>query len=214
VNPWTFFVRMNLPNRLTFLRILAAPLLMVCLLSENFWGEVLALLLFIGAALTDYWDGKLARELKLVTNFGRIMDPLADKLLITTLFICFVQLGYAPAWMVVLIIGREFAITGLRVLAAAQGRIISASVSGKHKTITQIVAVLVILTINVLVSALRTWAPPWEYALMTLGAWGEALLFTVYYAPYASMLTAALLSLYSGIEYLVVNRELFREPAA
>lgn len=214
MNPWRFFVRMNLPNRLTFLRILAAPLLMVCLLSENFWGGVLALLLFIGAALTDYWDGKLARELKLVTNFGRIMDPLADKLLMVTTFICFVQLGYAPAWMVVLIIGREFAITGLRVLAAAQGRIISASAAGKHKTITQIVAVLVILAVNVLVSALRTWAPPWEYALMTLGVWGEGLLFTVYYAPYASMLTAALLSLYSGIEYLVVNRELFREPAA
>lgn len=213
MNPWAFFVRMNLPNRLTFLRILIAPLIMLCLLTETFWGGALALLLFITASLTDYWDGKLARRLKLVTNLGQIMDPLADKLLMAFTFICFVQLGYAPAWMVGLIIGREFAITGLRVLAAAQGRIISASPSGKHKTISQIVAVLVILTINVLIGALNTWAPPWEYSLMTLGVGGEAALFIVYYAPYAGMLTAALLSLYSGVEYLVVNRELFREPA-
>ncbi len=214
MNPWAFFVRLNLPNRLTLLRILLAPLVMLCLLTESFWGGVAALLLFIAASLTDYWDGALARRLNLITNFGKIMDPLADKLLMAFTFISFVQLGYAPAWMVGLIIGREFAITGLRVLAANQGRIISASASGKHKTISQIVAVLVILAINVLIGALHTWAPPWEYALMTLGAWGEAMLFIVYYAPYASMLTAALLSFYSGLEYLVVNRALFREPAS
>jgi CDP-diacylglycerol---glycerol-3-phosphate 3-phosphatidyltransferase len=214
VNAWEFFAHMNLPNRLTFLRILAVPLLMACLLWENVWGAALALLVFIGAALTDYWDGKLARERNLVTNFGRIMDPLADKLLMATAFICFVQMGYAPAWMVILIIGREFAITGLRILGAAQGRIIAASDSGKHKTVSQIVAVLLILTINILVCGLRAWAPPWEYALITLGWRGEVLLYTIYYAPYAGMLTSALLSLYSGVEYLVANRELFREPAS
>ena len=108
----------------------AVPVLMVCILADTLAGAYLALLIFAAAALTDYWDGRLAREHNLVTNFGRIMDPLADKLLMASAFISFVQLGLAPAWMVILIIGREFAITGMRVLAAVQGRVIAASASG------------------------------------------------------------------------------------
>lgn len=195
-------------------RIAAMPLLVGCLLSETVWGQYLALFIFGAAALTDYWDGRLAREHNLVTNFGKIMDPLADKLLMATVFISFVQLGYAPAWMVILIIGREFAITGLRVLAAAEGRVISSSQSGKHKTISQIVAVLIILVVNVVVSSLRAWAPPWEYALLSIGFWGEIILYLIYYLPYAGMFVAAGLSLYSGLDYLVKNRELFRDPPA
>jgi CDP-diacylglycerol---glycerol-3-phosphate 3-phosphatidyltransferase len=214
LNWWRLFLQMNLPNKLTLARILAVPLLVAALLAETVWGSYLALIVFIAAALTDYWDGKIARERNLVTNFGRIMDPLADKLLMATAFICFVQLGFAPAWMVVLIIGREFAITGLRVLAAAQGRVIAASASGKHKTVSQIVAVLLILAVNVLVSSLRAWAPPWEYALLSLGLPGEIILYIVYYAPYAGMFVAAVLSLYSGLEYLVKNRELLQERGA
>jgi len=212
VNVWRIFQKLNLPNKLTLARIFAVPALMITLLMETVWGGYAALLVFIAAALTDYWDGKIARERNLVTNFGCIMDPLADKLLMATAFICFVQLGFAPAWMVILIIGREFAITGLRVLAAAQGRVIAASTSGKHKTVSQIVAVLIILVVNILVSSLRTWAPPWEYALMSLGIWGEIVLFIVYYAPYAGMFVASVLSLYSGLEYLVKNREMLRDP--
>jgi CDP-diacylglycerol---glycerol-3-phosphate 3-phosphatidyltransferase len=214
MNAWQLFKNLNLPNKLTLGRIAAAPLLVIGLLSETVVGQYLALLLFIAAALTDYWDGKLARERNLVTNFGKIMDPLADKLLMATLFICFVQLGYAPAWMVILIIGREFAITGLRVLAAMEGRVISASTSGKHKTISQIVAVLIILTVNVIVSSLRAWAPPWEYALMSLGLFGQIMLYLAYYLPYAGMFVAAVLSLYSGLDYLFKNRELFKDPDA
>lgn len=210
---WRLFRQLNLPNKLTLARILAVPLLMASLLSETLWGAYIALFVFIAAALTDYWDGKIARERNLETNFGRIMDPLADKLLMTTAFVSFVQLGFAPAWMVILIIGREFAITGLRVLAAVQGRVIAASTSGKHKTVSQIVAVLVILVVNILVASLRAWAPPWEYALMSLGFWGEIILYIVYYAPYAGMFVAAVLSLYSGLEYLAKNRELLREPS-
>ncbi len=214
MNWWQRFQKLNLPNKLTLGRIAAAPVLVICLLSETVWGQYLALLVFIAAALTDYWDGKLAREKNLVTNFGKIMDPLADKLLMTTVFISFVQLGYAPAWMVILIIGREFAITGLRVLAAMEGRDISSSTSGKHKTVSQIVAVLIILVVNVIVSSLRAWAPPWEYALMSMGVIGEIMLYLAYYLPYAGMFVAAVLSLYSGLDYLVKNRELFQDPPA
>ncbi len=214
MNGWQRFRNLNLPNQLTLSRILAVPVLMVCLLSEEVWGAFSALLLFILAALTDYWDGKLARQRNLVTNFGRIMDPLADKLLMATVFISFVQLGYAPAWMVILIIGREFAITGLRILAAAEGRVIAASPAGKHKTISQIVAVLLILSLNATVHSLEAWAPPWEASLLSLGSAGRVLVWLIDYAPYISMFVVAVLSLYSGLEYLLKNRELFQDPQA
>ncbi len=200
---------MNLPNKLTMARILAVPLLMISLLYGTLWGKYLALIVFVVAAITDYWDGRLARERNLVTNFGRVMDPLADKLLMATAFICFVQMGFAPAWMVVLIIGREFAITGLRVLAAVQGRVIAASAAGKHKTITQIVAVILILVLNAAQASLQAWVPLWE---QTLG--GNIFRLFAAYAPYWSMFIVAVLSLYSGLEYLVKNRELWQEHGA
>ena len=209
---WQRFMSMNLPNRLTMARIAAVPVFMSCLLSENIWGQYLALLVFIAAAVTDYWDGKIAREQNLVTNFGRIMDPLADKLLMATAFISFVQMGFAPAWMVILIIGREFAITGLRVLAAVQGRVIAASASGKHKTVSQVVAVILILVVNAVVNSLQTWIPPWEATLKSLGRVGDILVLFAYYAPYGAMFIVAVLSLYSGVEYLIKNRELLQEP--
>lgn len=204
--------RLNLPNRLTLLRIAATPVVLLGLLSDTLVGQYLALVAFIGAALTDYYDGKIARERNLVTNFGRIMDPLADKVLLVTVLICFVQLGFSPAWMVVLIIAREFAITGLRVLAAAQGHVIEASPSGKHKTISQMTAIIIILVVNVVVSSLRAWAPPWEVALRSLGWVGEVLIVAAYHLPYWSMFVAAVLSLYSGIEYFMQNQGVWREP--
>jgi len=211
VNLWRSITQLNLPNKLTLARIVAAPVMMAGLLSISVWGQYLALLVFIAAALTDYWDGKIARKYNLETNFGRIMDPLADKLLMATAFVCFVQLGWARAWMVILIIGREFAITGLRVLAAAQGRVIAASKSGKNKTISQIVAVLVILVTNAVVSTLQTWLPPWEVTLENLGWSGRFLIVLADHLPYWSMVVAAILSLYSGVEYLLANKELFQD---
>jgi len=214
VTLWKFFKQLNLPNRLTLARVLAVPVFMGCVLIENVWMQYAALLVFGAAAITDYWDGRLARERNLVTNFGKIMDPLADKLLMMAAFISFVQMGYAPAWMVILIIGREFAITGLRVLAAVEGRVIAASTSGKHKTISQIVAVILILLVSSVVVTLQTWLPPWEETLRSLGLSGEILLMLIRYLPFAAMLVAAVLSLYSGMEYLIKNRGLFQETKA
>jgi CDP-diacylglycerol--glycerol-3-phosphate 3-phosphatidyltransferase len=208
---WQSVKKLNLPNKLTLMRIVAAPVLMGSLLTNTVWGQYVALLVFVAAALTDYWDGKLARRYNLVTNFGRIMDPLADKLLMATAFICFVQLGWARAWMVILIIGREFAITGLRVLAAAEGRVIAASTSGKNKTISQMVAVISILVVNVVVSSLQAWLPPWEVTLKSLGVFGDVLIVLADHLPYWSMVVAAVLSLYSGVEYLIQNIELFHD---
>jgi CDP-diacylglycerol--glycerol-3-phosphate 3-phosphatidyltransferase len=130
---------MNLPNSLTLSRIFLVPLLLVVLLTgdfpnREFWG----LVVFLSAAATDYFDGYIARRRQQVTNFGKLFDPLADKLLISSCLIALVQLEAAPAWIVVLIVGREFAVTGLRSIAATSGITVSASNMGKLKMVSQV----------------------------------------------------------------------------
>jgi len=138
---------MNLPNKLTLSRLLVTPIF-VFLLSFNFTGNYfIALILFLLAMLTDYIDGSLARSWGEVTVLGQLLDPLADKILISSAFIMFVGLDdiLLPAWLVVIIVSREFAITGLRLLAAGKGKIIPAGRWGKHKTISQVIAVTAVL---------------------------------------------------------------------
>ena len=131
----------NLPNSLTVFRILLVPLLVVVLLTRFDFSEFVGLGIFLLAALTDLFDGVIARRTKTVTQAGALLDPIADKLLVSAAFISLVELGLAPAWMVVVIIGREFAVTGLRQVASTQGLVISASWWGKLKTFSQIVAI-------------------------------------------------------------------------
>ena len=146
---------MNLPNALTLSRIFIVPLLVVVLLtpvSENWLGVpqyVLGVGIFVAAALTDYFDGKLARRWKQVSKLGKLLDPIADKLLISAALISLVENHLAPAWAVVIIVGREFAVTGLRSIAATEGVIISASRMGKFKMVAQVFTVgLLILSIS------------------------------------------------------------------
>jgi len=144
---------MNMPNKLTFIRILAVPFFIIALLinhvSNNLTyiaiGKYIGLFIFILASITDFFDGFIARREKKITNFGRLMDPVADKLLVTSAIIVFVGMGLFPSWMAVIIISREFVITGLRNLAATKGVIISAGPLGKHKTGSQITAIIITL---------------------------------------------------------------------
>lgn len=146
---------MNLPNALTLSRIFIVPLLVVVLLtpvSENWLGVpqyILGVAIFVAAALTDYFDGKIARSRQQVSTLGKLLDPIADKLLISAALIALVENHLAPAWAVVIIVGREFAVTGLRSIAATEGVIISASRMGKFKMVAQVVTVgLLILSIS------------------------------------------------------------------
>ena len=136
---------MNLPNTLTMIRIILVPIFMLVLLVKIPYGQLFAAAIFIIAASTDGLDGYIARKRKQITNFGKIMDPLADKLLVSAALISLVQLGKISGWVAVLIIGREFAVTGLRSVAAAEGIVIAASKLGKYKTVSQIVAIVAIL---------------------------------------------------------------------
>ncbi|MBI3615848.1 MAG: CDP-diacylglycerol--glycerol-3-phosphate 3-phosphatidyltransferase [Candidatus Omnitrophica bacterium] len=136
---------MNLPNQLTLLRVALSFLLMVLLLLPGFGPKLAALVVFILASLTDLWDGRLARRWKLVTDFGVLMDPIADKILVLSAFLAFVQLNLVPAWMVALIATREFLITGLRIFALGKGQVLPAEAAGKHKTVSQMVSISLIL---------------------------------------------------------------------
>lgn len=145
---------MNLPNSLTLLRIFIVPLLVVVLLtpfSESFGvpRHIFGVALFLGAALTDYLDGHIARSRDQVTRLGQLLDPIADKLLISAALISLVENQLAPAWAVVIIIGREFAVTGLRSIAAADGVVISASRMGKFKMLVQVLTVALLIVSSV-----------------------------------------------------------------
>lgn len=138
---------MNWPNRLTILRVILIPFFVACLLLDNGDGTLryLSLAIFIVASLTDALDGHIARKNNLVTNFGKFMDPLADKLLVCSAMICFIELGRMPAWVVLVIIAREFIISGFRLIASDNGIVIAASWWGKSKTIVQMVMIIVLL---------------------------------------------------------------------
>lgn len=142
---------MNLPNKLTVLRVIMIPVFLVFLLTDCAGGasKYIAAAVFVLASLTDMLDGKIARKYNLVTNFGKFMDPLADKLLVCSALIAFVELGYLPAWIVIIIISREFIISGFRLIAADKGVVIAANYWGKFKTTFQmIMTILLILQLD------------------------------------------------------------------
>ena len=206
---------MNLPNQLTVSRFVLTALFLAAVFSRSPANDTLALVLFSAASLTDYFDGKIARERNLITSFGKLMDPLADKILTCSAFIALVerQMVSPPpeafsvgttlirakveAWMVVIIVARELAITGLRLLAASRNVVLAAEKYGKHKTISQITAVIALLVMD----AYAEWWPwlqglfkPWTPAFAVLALW-----------------TTVLLTTTSGALYLWRNRQVYLE---
>ena len=161
---------MNLPNKLTTLRVIMIPFFVFFLLwqnGENRTFRMIALALFIIASLTDLLDGKIARKYNLVTNFGKFMDPLADKLLVCSALICLIELNALPAWRVIIIISREFIISGFRLIASDNGVVIAASYWGKFKTTFQMVSV-VLLILDIPALAFVTTICVWIALLLTI----------------------------------------------
>jgi CDP-diacylglycerol--glycerol-3-phosphate 3-phosphatidyltransferase len=137
---------MNTPNKLTMLRVILIPFFVICMLNDfGVWGKWTALGIFVIASLTDTLDGYLARRNNLVTNFGKFMDPLADKLLVCSAMICLIDVGKIPSWVVIIIIGREFVISGFRLIASDNGVVIAANYWGKLKTVCQMVMIIVLI---------------------------------------------------------------------
>ena len=161
---------MNLPNKLTVLRICMIPFFVAALLYADGASQSMRLLanvLFIAASLTDLLDGKIARKYNLVTNFGKFMDPLADKLLVCSALICLIELGQIPAWMVIVIISREFIISGFRLVASDNGVVIAASYWGKFKTVFQMISVI-LLIVNLPVLELPASICLWIALILTV----------------------------------------------
>lgn len=168
---------LNLPNKLTMLRILLIPVFMILL----YWGfpgaNYIALAVFIIASLTDLLDGKIARKYHLVTDFGKFADPLADKMLVTAAMLWFVENGQMPAWALLIVICREFAVSGLRMIASDKGRVIAAGWSGKVKTASTMICIIIMLL-------------PVPDILNIICVW-----------------IITLTTLYSGVEYFLQNRD-------
>lgn len=139
---------MNLPNKLTVLRIILVPFFIASLLVSFPHHYAVALIFFIIASVTDYFDGKIARKHNLVTDFGKFLDPLADKILVISALICFVSLGICDSILVIIVLFREFAVTSVRLVAASQGNVVAANIFGKIKTVTQMVAIIAVFLLQ------------------------------------------------------------------
>lgn len=176
---------MNLPNKLTLLRICLIPVFVILMLSQvsNFF--LISCIIFIIASITDFLDGKIARKYNLVTDFGKFMDPLADKLLVLSALICMIEYDLVAGWMVIIIVARELTVSILRAIAADNGKVIAASGGGKIKTTSQMIAIILLL----------------------IGAnYSNS---QIVFVGTITMYIATIFTLYSGIDYLYKNRELF-----
>ena len=204
---------MNLANKLTMGRIIAIPIFILFMFIGNIYTRVVALLIFILAALTDVYDGIIARHREEVTNFGKFIDPLADKLIVSAALISFVQLRELsiPAWMVILVISREFIITGLRSVAASRGTIIPASLSGKFKTTSQMVVIITILIILIVNAVLKNYWHITPLELQTFLGWKRVLGYILDRAPYWLMLVVTILTVISGFNYIFKNKHILFE---
>jgi CDP-diacylglycerol---glycerol-3-phosphate 3-phosphatidyltransferase len=202
--------RWNAPNIITMSRIAVTPLYLIFIFRPELWAKWTAGLLFAWGAISDYLDGYLARKYNLKSNFGALMDPLADKVLILAVFGSFLWLHLAPTWMVVIIAAREFLITGLRQIAESHGIIIAASRGGKHKTISQIVAISFILAIICARATAAAYQVNWESFINSLGDWGQCLNAFMDFGPYWLMFYATFMSVWSGVDYFVRNRNVLQ----
>lgn len=188
---------MNIANKLTMLRIILTFIFMFFLFCHGLWAKVLSLAIFIFAALSDFFDGMIANKKNMVTDFGRLMDPIADKILVLAAFAAFVQMQLIEAWMFMIIVSREILITSLRLFALNKGKVLSATRAGKQKTVSQMLVIFAILGFVVTKEVMLvyfTWNPSWE-AIFRQGI-------------YLLMLITVGLTLYSGISYLWENRKI------
>jgi len=184
---------MNIANKLTISRVVLAVIFIWFLFIKGPGAKFMAMAVFLIACVTDYYDGYIARKTNSITAFGKLMDPIADKILVLGAFLAFVEMEIVPAWMVVIIISRELVITGIRVLALSQNKIMAAETGGKHKTVSQTVAVISILIFLIIRDS------------------GFNFRYMEYYkiAVYLLMLITVGMTLTSGISYMIRNKDIF-----
>lgn len=187
---------MNLPNKLTVLRIILVPFFVLFLLTNFQFHNVVAFALFVIASITDSLDGKIARKRNLITDFGKFADPLADKILVISALVCFVELGIISSWLVIIVLFREFSVTSIRLVASAKGKVVAANIWGKAKTVSQMIAI--ILTIVLLACT--------DIVVMLNGNVESFVIISTAVSS-ISLWISTVLVIVSGIVYIIDNKE-------
>lgn len=190
---------MNLPNKLTILRIVLVPFFIAAILIDFPFHYLAALAVFGAASLTDMFDGKIARRRNLVTNFGKFSDPLADKILVLSALVCFIQAGLCDAILVIVVLFREFTVTSIRLVAASEGKVVAANIWGKVKTVTQITAIIIIFVLQITLDILKM--VPMDGALIS------NLNFIFYIIGEAALWISTVFCIISGVIYLKDNKD-------
>lgn len=195
---------MNLPNKLTLGRIILVPLMVAALLIDFPFNNLVALIIFAAASITDLLDGKIARKQNLVTDFGKFADPLADKILVLATLLCFVQNGYCDCVAVIIVLFREFSVTSIRLIAASSGEVIAANIWGKAKTVSQMIAVIAILVMQFVLDLANDTnlisAQAESIMSSAFGIAGEILVWI-----------STVFAVISGVIYIVQNRKFISE---
>ena len=196
--------KMNLPNKLTLGRIILVPLMVAALLIDFPFNNLVALIIFAAASITDLLDGKIARKQNLVTDFGKFADPLADKILVLATLLCFVQNGYCDCVAVIIVLFREFSVTSIRLIAASSGEVIAANIWGKAKTVSQMIAVNAILVMQFILNLANDTnlisAQAESIMSSAFGIAGEVLVWI-----------STVFAVISGVIYIVQNRNFISE---
>ena len=190
---------MNLPNKLTVLRVILVGVFMFFLFLQGLPAKILAFATFLIASFTDILDGYIAKKNNMVTNFGKLMDPIADKILVLAAFLAFVEMELIPAWMVVIIIFREAIVTGLRIAALTQGRVLAAEDGGKQKMVSQVFSIIAILLFLIFREA----------GIKVFGFWSGSTESLYKEAIFMLMLITTLLTMISGMSYLIKNKGVY-----
>lgn len=196
---------MNLPNKLTLLRIFLVPFMIAAILIDFPYHYLVALAVFGAASLTDMFDGKIARSRGLVTNFGKFSDPLADKILVISALLCFVQSGVCDSIIVIVTLFREFAVMSVRLLAASDGKVVAANIWGKVKTVTQIIAIILIFILQFITELMQIGVIP-------IASDGIAIAQSIFYIiGEVGLWISTVFCIISGVIYLYDNRQFISE---
>lgn len=196
---------MSLPNKLTLLRIILVPFFIAAMLIEFPYHNIVALAFFIAASITDLLDGKIARKYNLITDFGKFCDPLADKILVTSALLCFVQLGLCGSIPVIIVLFREFAVTSIRLLAATNGKIVAANIWGKVKTVTQMIAIILIFVLQASLDILNMGLFPVSSEIINLCS------VIFYWIGIGAIWISTIFCIISGIIYIWDNRKFIQD---
>lgn len=201
---------MNTPNKLTVLRIILVPFFMASLLIPSLPHRFLIAAAIFGiASLTDHFDGKIARKYGMITDFGKFLDPLADKILVLSALVCFLQLGITDSIVVMLILAREFMVTSIRLVAIESGKVIAANNWGKAKTVSQIVAILVVLVLEYIKELIAMKVIPQSAVAAVLPV--DSLFVVFHIVCQAFLWISVVLTVISGIIYIWDNREFIKQ---